>query len=198
MADIRSLAASVEQRLGQIDCVFVNAGMSLLEPFEQVNEATYDQTFGINTKGAFFTVQRLLPLVRKGGAIVFTTSIANDSGYAGMSVYAASKAALRSFAKVLAAELVPLDIRVNAVSPGFIDTPTMGSTGASAEQRAAFRVLGDAVTPMKRHGSAQEVAQAALFLAFDATFTTGIELCVDGGLGQKLTPAQPQKGLQHD
>ena len=105
-----------------------------------------------------------------------------------MSVYSGSKAALRAFAKVLAAELLPRLIRVNVVSPGFIDTPTMGVAGASAEERATFMSIGDAVTPMKRHGTVEEVARAVLFLAFDATFTTGARLTVDGGLGQDLSP----------
>jgi NAD(P)-dependent dehydrogenase (short-subunit alcohol dehydrogenase family) len=159
-----------------------------LEPVASVTEASFDRVFDVNTKGAFFTLQRLTPLVRDGGAIVMTTSVADGSGTPGMSVYAASKAALRSFASSLAAELLPRGIRVNAVSPGFIDTPTMGAAGLSDEQRALFRHLGDDITPMKRHGTAAEVARAVLFLAFDATFTTGTVLPVDGGLGQNLTP----------
>jgi NAD(P)-dependent dehydrogenase (short-subunit alcohol dehydrogenase family) len=104
-----------------------------------------------------------------------------------MAVYSATKAALQAFGKVLAAELLPRGIRVNMVSPGFIDTPTMGVAGASAEERAAFMKIGDEVTPMKRHGSPDEVARAVLFLGFEATFTTGERIKVDGGLGQQLT-----------
>ena len=188
MADIVTLGAEVGQKLGQIDFLHINAGVANLEPVEQVTEGSYDHIFNINAKGAFFTAQRLLPLIRDGGAIVFTSSVADGSGTGGMSVYSGSKAALRAFAKVLATELLPRRIRVNVVSPGFIDTPTMGVAGASAEERAAFMRIGDAVTPMKRHGTVEEVARAVLFLAFDATFTTGARLTVDGGLGQDLSP----------
>lgn len=189
MSDIAVLGAEVGQKLGEIDFLHVNAGISELEPFDQVTEASFDRQFDINTKGAFFTIQRLVPLIREGGAIVFTSSIAEDSGTPGMAVYSATKAALRSFGKVLAAELLPRGIRVNVVSPGFIDTPTMGVAGASAEERAAFMKIGDEVTPMKRHGTTEEVARAVLFLGFDATFTTGERIKVDGGLGQDLSPA---------
>ncbi|MBX4973575.1 SDR family oxidoreductase [Rhizobium lentis] len=187
MADIAVLGAEIGQKFGDIDFLHVNAGVSELEPFGRVTEASYDRQFNINTKGAFFTTQRLIPFIKRGGAIVFTTSIAEDSGIPGMAVYSATKAALQAFGKVLAAELLPRGIRVNMVSPGFIDTPTMGVAGASAEERAAFMKIGDAVTPMKRHGTPDEVARAVLFLAFDATFTTGERIKVDGGLGQGLT-----------
>lgn len=181
MADIEALGELVKRKLQTIDLLFVNAGISELEPLGSVSEASYDRQFDVNAKGAFFTAQRLAPLVRDGGAIVFTT-VTNGQAYPNLSVYSGSKAALRAFAQVFAAELVSRGIRVNTVAPGFIDTPTMGVAGLSEEKKARFRKLGDEVTPMKRHGSADEVARAALFLAFDATFTTGIELTVDGGL----------------
>ncbi len=123
-----------------------------------------------------------------GGSIVFTSSVADDGGTPGMIAYSASKAALWSFAQGFAAELLPRGIRVNAVSPGFINTPSMGVDATDAE-RAEFSKLGDEITPMKRHGTAEEVAVAALFLAFDATFTTAAELPVDGGWGQGITAA---------
>ncbi|PSL46552.1 NAD(P)-dependent dehydrogenase (short-subunit alcohol dehydrogenase family) [Chitinophaga niastensis] len=186
--DIHALGTIVEEKFGQVDFVFINAGFSLLESFDKVTEATYDKTFAINAKGAYFTVQRLAPLVKDHGSFVFTTSIANNSGYAGMSVYAGAKAALTSFVKGFAAELLPRGIRVNAISPGFIHTPTMGVSGVSKEDLAAFEKLGNTITPLKRNGRAEEVAQAVLFLAFDATFTTGEEITVDGGLSQRLTP----------
>lgn len=187
MGDIAALALRVADGIGHIDFLFVNAGYSRLDPVAEVSEEVYDRTFAINTKGAFFTVQRLLPLMHDGGSIVFTTSVANDSGAAGMSVYAGAKAAVTSFAQVMAAELLPRRIRVNSVSPGFIDTPTMGVVEATAEEQAAFRRIGDAVTPMGRHGTVEEVAKAVLYLAFDATFTTGSEIVVDGGLNQRLS-----------
>jgi NAD(P)-dependent dehydrogenase (short-subunit alcohol dehydrogenase family) len=183
MEDIRALSGIVTERLGQVDYVFINVGYSVLEPFTQVTEATYDKTFNINTKGAFFTLQQLAPLIKEGGAITFTTSVANVLGVPGMSVYSGAKAAVRSFVQGFAAELLPKGIRVNAVSPGYIDTPTGGIPEATPEDRIAFEQEGNTVTPMKRHGTAEEVAAAALFLAADATFTTGFELMVDGGLG---------------
>lgn len=189
LTDIDALAATVRERFGRIDLLHINAGISSLEPFEQVTEAGYDRAFAVNTKGPFFTVQRLAPLMPAGSAIVFTSSIADEGGMHGMSVYSATKAALRSMASGFAAELVTRGIRVNVVSPGFIDTPTLGVTDASAEERAEFMRLGDQITPMQRHGTSAEVARAVLFFAFEATFTTGARLTVDGGLGQGLTPA---------
>lgn len=192
LADIEALAARVKDELGRFDLLFVNAGFATLDPFAQVTEASYDRVFGINTKGAFFTVQRLAPLIVDGGSIVFTTSIANEGGNPGMTVYAGSKAAVRSFTQGFAAELLPRRIRVNAVSPGFIKTPTMGVSNTTDELRAAFEKEGNLITPMKRIGTPEEVASAVLFLAFDATFTTGVELAVDGGLGQSI--AAPHGG----
>lgn len=184
LVDIDALAATAQQTLGHIDLVFINAGVATITPFAQVTEADYDRTFSVNTKGAFFTAQRLAPLVRDGGAFVFMTSVADETGYPGMAAYSGAKAAVRAFVRVMAAELVPRGIRVNAVSPGFVKTPTMGVAGASAAEVAAFEQEGVRITPMKRIGTPEEVARAVLFLAFDATFTTGIELVLDGGLTQ--------------
>lgn len=196
LADIDALAATVKERLGTIDALHVNIGVAELEPFHLVTEESYDRQFGVNTKGAFFSVQRLAPLIADGGSIVFTSSVADQGGEPGMTVYSATKAAVISFMSGFAAELLPRRIRVNAVSPGFIATPTMGATGLSAEERAAFEKLGDEVTPMGRHGTVEEVARAVLFLAMEATYTTGTKLAVDGGLGQRLPapqPPQPQR-----
>ncbi|MEV5243039.1 SDR family oxidoreductase [Streptomyces cinnamoneus] len=191
LTDIAVLATTVEETLGHVDHLFINAGVAELGPVAEVTEESYDVQFSVNTKGAFFTVQRMLPLLREGGSIVFTTSVADETGHPGMAVYSGSKAALWSFAQVLASELVGQGIRVNAVSPGFIDTPTMGVAGFTPEEQAYFRALGDARTPMKRHGTGDEVARAALFLATEATFTTGVKLPVDGGLAQHVTaPAE--------
>ena len=181
MADIDAVGALVKERFGTIDFLHVNAGISELGPFSEVSEATFDRMFAVNTKGAFFTAQRLAPLLRKGGAIVFTT-VTEAPASGNLSVYAGSKAAVRAFAQVLASELLTREIRVNTVGPGFVDTPTLGVAGLSPEQRAQMMTLGDQVTPMKRHGTPEEIARAVLFLAFDATFTTGVELTVDGGL----------------
>lgn len=190
LSDIDELADIVSDTLGTIDLLHVNLGVAELAPFDQVTEASYDRQFDVNTKGAFFTVQRLAPLIRAGGAIVFTSSVADEGGEAGMSVYSATKAALTSFASGFAAELLPRGIRVNTVSPGFIKTPTKGVAGLSAADRDAFEAVGNEITPMKRHGTPDEVARAVLFLAFEATFTTGAKLAVDGGLGQKISPPQ--------
>lgn len=188
MRDIDALARVVIKELGAIDALFVNVGISEFAPFSEVTEEAFDRQFGVNTKGAFFTTQRLVPLLNEGGAILFTT-VSPCHGTPTMSVYFGTKGAVREFAKAMAAELLPRRIRVNSVAPGFIDTPTLGVAGISAEERATMRKVGDEVTPMKRHGTADEVARAALFLAFEATFTTGAELPVDGGLAYLDAPA---------
>lgn len=187
LADIAALERAVAQRLGGLDLLHVNAGIAELAPIESVTVEAYDRQFAVNTKGVFFTVQRLAPLIRAGGAIVLTSSVADEGGEPGMSVYSATKAALVSFASSFAVELLPRNIRVNVVSPGFIDTPTKGVAGLAPAEREAFKNLGSEVTPMRRNGTAEEVARAVLFLGFEATFTTGAKLAVDGGLGQKLS-----------
>jgi NAD(P)-dependent dehydrogenase (short-subunit alcohol dehydrogenase family) len=186
MTDIRALGVLVEDRLGTVDAVFINHGVAEIDrPLEGVTEESYDRQFAVNAKGAFFTVQRLAPLVREGGAFVLTT-VANDQIFGGMSAYSGSKEALRAFGQVFAAELLPRRIRVNAVAPGFIKTPTMGVAGMTDADRAAFEAQGATLTPLRRMGTVGEVAAAALFLAFDATFTTGVELAVDGGFAQGI------------
>ena len=192
MVDIDDLGRQVGDAFGAIDALFVNHGYARVEPFEEVTEASYHRQFDVNAKGAFFTVQRLAPLIRDGGSIVFTGSVADEGGSPGMIAYSASKAALWSFAQGFAAELLPRGIRVNAVSPGFVDTPSMG-VDAPEEWKAGFSEVGDEVTPMKRHGTPEEVARAAMFLAFGATFTTAVKLPVDGGLGRGIeAPDEPQ------
>ncbi|MFD7446136.1 SDR family oxidoreductase [Streptomyces sp. NPDC059909] len=187
--DVRALRGIVEEKLGRIDFVHVNVGIAELVPFDQVTEEGYDRIFDINTKGAFFTVQQLAPLVNDGGAVLFTTSIADAMGYPGITVYGGAKAALRTFAKGFAAELMPRGIRVNSLSPGPIKTPSMGYPAMPDEEKDAHEKEMNEISPMKRHGTIEEIAAAALFLAFDATFTTGVELVVDGGLAQGIIPA---------
>jgi NAD(P)-dependent dehydrogenase (short-subunit alcohol dehydrogenase family) len=187
MEDVSALGALVRERFAGLDAAFINVGVAELQPFDQVDESSYDRQFDINAKGAFFTVQQLAPLMRDGSSFVFTT-VTPAPGTPSMSVYSGSKAALRAFVRVLAAELLARKIRVNAVAPGFIKTPTLGIASASIAERAELEKLGDMMTPMRRHGSSDEVARAALFLAFDATFTTGAELPVDGGLSQVDAP----------
>ncbi|MDX8144715.1 SDR family oxidoreductase [Lentzea sp. BCCO 10_0061] len=185
--DITELKQQVSERLGEIDLLFINVGYATLVEIPDVTEDDYDRTFDVNTKGAFFTAQKLAPLIKDGGSIVFTTSIAQTGGAVGMSAYSGAKAAVRSFGRSFAAELAPRGIRVNVVSPGFIDTPSMGVTGVPEDTLQRFKEEGDRITPLKRHGTADEVADAVLFLAFDATFTTGADLSVDGGLGQGIS-----------
>ena len=184
LADIDALAERVKETFGRLDVLFVNAGLARFAPLEQTGEAVYDEMFALNAKGPYFTVQKLAPLMAEGGAIVLTTSSANEIGMPGISAYGAAKAALRSFARTLAAELLPRGIRVNAVSPGPIETPIGQKTGMSEEMVAQFAAQMRESNPMKRMGQAEEVARAVAFLAFDATFTTGAELPVDGGATQ--------------
>jgi len=185
--EIAALAETVGREFGQIDLAFINAGIGIFEPFEAVEEATYDRYFAVNAKGTFFAAQKLAPMVRDGGAFVFTT-VTSGNASPGLAVYSATKAAVRVYAQTLAVELLPRRIRVNTVAPGFIDTPTMGVADATPEERAELSRLGDEATPMKRHGTAEEVARAVLFLGFGATFTTGAEIPVDGGLSQIDAP----------
>lgn len=185
--DIANLKTEVAQRFQEIDLLFINVGHATLHEFPEVTPDDYDHTFDVNTRGAFFTAQQLAPLIKEGGSIVFTTSIAQTGGAKGMSVYSGAKAAVRSFGRSFAAELAPRNVRVNVVSPGFIDTPSMGVTGVPQDVLEAFKQQGDEITPLKRHGKADEVADAVLFLAFEATFTTGADLPVDGGLGQGIS-----------
>ncbi|NEB42362.1 SDR family oxidoreductase [Streptomyces sp. SID14515] len=184
-AAIDALRDQVADRLGGIDHLFVNQGIAEFQTLEEVTEESWDRIFDVNAKGAFFTVQRLAPLMSEGGSIVFTT-VSNDQIFPGLSAYSAAKEAVAAFAKVLAAELLPRGIRVNAIAPGFILTPTMGVAELTEEQRAEFIEQGNASTPMGRGGTVEEVSAAALYLAVEATFTTGLELPVDGGFGQGL------------
>ncbi len=184
LTDIDALAAKVKEAFGKLDVLFINAGIGRFVPFDQMDEAVYDEMLTLNAKGPYFTVQKLAPLMPEGSAVVLTTSIANEMGMPAVSAYGAAKAALRSFARSLAAELMPRGIRVNAVSPGPIATPIMGKTGMPQEMLDQFEVQMREGNPMKRFGQAEEVAKAVAFLAFEATYTTGAELPVDGGASQ--------------
>ncbi|MGP3961414.1 SDR family oxidoreductase [Nonomuraea sp. 3N208] len=181
--DIDALADLVKAELGTIDALFANAGINGFAPFEATSEELYDQLLTTNAKGPYFTVQKLAPLLADGGAVVITTSVANVKGIPMLSAYAASKAALRSMTRSLAQELLPRNIRVNAVSPGPIDTGILEKSmpKEAAEQTKAQMA---AANPMLRLGTPDEVARAMAFLAFDATYTTGAELVVDGGGSQ--------------
>ncbi|SFJ42111.1 SDR family oxidoreductase [Amycolatopsis sacchari] len=182
-ADLDEMADRVKRELGSVEALFVNAGITRSSPFESMTEEVYDELFAINVKGAYFTVQKLAPLLSTGAGVVLTTSAANVQGIEGASAYAAGKAAVRSMARSLARELLPRGIRVNAVSPGPIDTEILEKE-MSAEDAAAFKAQVVANNPMQRFGGPDEIARAVAFLAFDATYTTGAELAVDGGATQ--------------
>ena len=176
-ADRSALAAAVAE-LGGVDVVFYNAGVADFGPFESVDEATFDRSMAINVKGAFFTVQALLPHLRTGAAIVLTTSVSNQLGIPGSSIYAASKAALRSLARTLSAELLPRGIRVNAVSPGPVRTPIYGKMGMTDEQQQQMA----SNVPLGRFAEPDELAGAVAFVASsEATYMVGEEVVVDGG-----------------
>jgi NAD(P)-dependent dehydrogenase (short-subunit alcohol dehydrogenase family) len=182
-ADLDALFAHVKKTHGRVDTLFVNAGVAEFRPVDQADEAHFDKLFAINVKGAYVTVQKALPLMGKGSSIVFTTSGAQELGMAGASVYGATKAALRSFARTLSADLKDRGIRVNAVSPGPIQTPIFGRMGLTNEQIEGFskEIVGQ--IPMGRVGQAHEVAAAVKFLASDgAAYITGASLPVDGGM----------------
>jgi len=180
LPDLDALAGRVKSELGSIEALFVNAGISPLTPLESTTEEAYDELFAINVKGAWFTLQKLAPLLSTNAGVVLTTSIANVIGMVDTSVYAAGKAALRSMARTFSRELLPRGIRVNAISAGPIETGIL-ATMMSEEAADAFRAERIASNPMARYGTVEEFARAAAFLAFDATYTAGIELAVDGG-----------------
>lgn len=185
LEQITNLFAQVKERHPCIDALFVNAGVAKFAPAEQVTPEFFDYQFNINVRGVFFTVKEAIPLLSDGGAILLTSSIAGDGGMPTTSVYAATKAAVRSFGRTLAAELAPRRIRVNTVSPGPIATPIFDKLGLSSEQTAGFSSSMTENNPLKRFGQPEEVAQAALFLLSDASsYTTGSELLVDGGAGE--------------
>jgi NAD(P)-dependent dehydrogenase (short-subunit alcohol dehydrogenase family) len=184
LTEIDALASRVKAEFDTFDLLFANAGFSIRAPLESITEAVYDEMFNLNTKGQLFAVQKLAPLINRGGSIVLTTSIANVKGMPGNAAYGAAKAALRSFARTLAAELLPREIRVNAVTPGPIDTPILSKMFPEKDVAAQLRKKMTDMVPMKRWGTSEEIAKAVLFLAFDATFTTGAELPVDGGWSQ--------------
>jgi NAD(P)-dependent dehydrogenase (short-subunit alcohol dehydrogenase family) len=185
LADIDAVFAAVAQQFGKVDILFVNAGIAKFMPMAKSDEALFDEHFNVNVKGLYFTVQKSMPQMNDGGSIILNTSIVSTKGEPNTSIYAATKAAARSIARTAARELLPRKIRVNAVAPGYIATPIFSKAGFSAPQVAIFKAGVAERIPMKRLGTAEEVADAVAFLASaDAAYTTGVELNVDGGMGQ--------------
>src|SRR5664279_324156 len=180
----RVIAATREFGGGRLDVLFCNAGIAAFGPIATISEQKWDEVMNVNLKGVYFTAQKALPLMTRGGAIVLNASVAAGKGDPGGSMYAASKAAVRSLGRSLGAELVGAGIRVNVVSPGPIGTPIFGKAGMNEQQVADLKVAWSDRNPMKRFGTPDEVAATVLFLASDAaSYVTGIDMLVDGGRG---------------
>jgi NAD(P)-dependent dehydrogenase (short-subunit alcohol dehydrogenase family) len=185
MADLDRLYWTVEQQKGRIDILFANAGVGELAPLEAITEAQFDKTFGINVKGLLFTVQKALPLFYDGGSIILNASIGASKGIGATSVYSATKAAIRSFARTWTVDLKHRKIRVNAISPGPIDTPAFNSLAQTEQEIEQIKANLVANVPMGRMGSPGEIAKAVSFLASDdSSYITDIELFVDGSMAQ--------------
>jgi NAD(P)-dependent dehydrogenase (short-subunit alcohol dehydrogenase family) len=184
LADLDDLYATVRERCGHIDVLFVNAGIGTFATVREVTPERWDEVHAVNLRGAFFAAQKALPLMGRGGSMVFTGSIGSVLGLPGNAIYASAKAGLRAMARIFATELVGEGIRVNVVSPGPTETPIITrNVGMSADAVDALRATMIANTPMRRMGLPGEIARAVLFLASDeASFITGVDLFVDGGV----------------
>jgi len=183
--DLDRLYAEVKARHGHIDILFANAGVGQVAPLGAITEEHFDREFDINVKGLLFSVQKALPLLKDGGSIILNSYIAGRKGIEGFSVYNASKAAVRSFARSWTSDLKGRKIRVNAISPGPIETPIFGKMGLSQEQVGEFATSIISQLPLGRLGQSEEIAAAAVFLASDeSSYITGVDLCVDGGMAQ--------------
>jgi NAD(P)-dependent dehydrogenase (short-subunit alcohol dehydrogenase family) len=180
---IDTLFATIQERFGALDILFANAGIGSMTPVENTSEDDFDRIFDVNVKGLFFTVQKALPLLRNGASIILNGSIAIRTGRVGFSVYAASKAAVRTFARNFSAEFLSRGIRVNVVSPGPIDTPIFWREQRGQKEVAALRQRIEADVPLGRMGKPEEIAQAVVFLASDeSSFMLGTEIILDGGV----------------
>ncbi|MFL5815511.1 MAG: SDR family NAD(P)-dependent oxidoreductase [Bdellovibrionia bacterium] len=182
--DLDRLYQAVKEKKGRLDIVFANAGIGELAPLGDITEQHYSKIFDVNVKGLLFTVQKALPLLRDGSAIILNASIAGYTGTEGFSVYSASKAAVRAFARSWMLDLKPRKIRVNVLSPGPIDTPIFSGLG-DPEKIKQFKDMITAEVPLGRMGNPVEIGSVATFLASDeSSFVNGAELTVDGGLAQ--------------
>lgn len=185
LVDLDQLFAQIKEEKGRLDVVFANAGGGSLAPLGSITEEHYDQTFNTNVKGVLFTVQKALPLIPDGGSIILNASIVSIKGMPAFSVYSATKAAVRSFARGWTNDLKDRKIRVNVISPGPIDTPILDGLGDSEEQRKGIKDHLTSLIPLGRMGRPEEIGKAALFLASeDSSFIAGVELFVDGGTAQ--------------
>lgn len=183
LADIESLMKQVDQHFKRLDVLFINAAVAKAASIEQVSETRFDEIMGINCKGMFFTIQKALPLFGNSASIIVTTSITNQLGSPNFSVYAASKAALRSLVQSLSLELIGRGIRINAISPGPIATPMFERFGLPADMVQAIKSEIEHKSPIKRFGTPEEIAKVALFLASDdSSYLVGGEIVVDGGM----------------
>jgi len=185
LADIDRLYDAVQQQYAQIDVVFANAGGGEMAPLGAISEEHYEKTFATNVKGVLFTVQKALPLLKDGASVVLTSSTASISGTPAFSVYSATKAAIRNFARNWILDLKDRHIRVNAVSPGVTDTAGLNELFGGGEQAEGTKDYLASLIPAGRVGQPEEIAKAVLFLASDdASFVNGVELFVDGGQAQ--------------
>ena len=183
--DLDRLFVQIKKEKSKIDIVFANAGVARYAPLGTITEDFFDSIFDINVKGVLFTVQKSLPLLRDGGSIILNASIVATKGLSSNSVYSATKAAVRSFARTWTTDLKDRRIRVNAISPGPIDTPGLSELLASSETGEQRRKMISTTVPLGRFGRPEEIAKAVVFLASDdASYITGIELFVDGGFAQ--------------
>lgn len=181
--DIRSLFAGVIERHGRIDVLFLNAGIARFSPWEEHSEEDFDRQFSLNVKGPWLAIKNAIPHLGSGASIIATTSVVNKMGMPGASAYAATKAALQQLVRTAAAELSPRGIRVNAVSPGPIETPIFEKTGMPAEAIEEMASGIQSQVPLGRFGKSEEVASVALFLASDeSSYVQGQEFIVDGGM----------------
>ena len=184
-ADLDRLFAQILREKGRLDIVFANAGVAKFAPLGTITEEFYDSIFDVNVKGLLFTVQKALPLMPEGGSIIVNASVVASKGLPANSVYSATKAAVRSFARTWTTDLKSRRIRVNAVSPGSIDTPGLNDLLASSEVGEQRRKAITSAVPLGRFGTPDEIAKAVVFLASDdASYVTGAELFVDGGFAQ--------------
>ncbi len=185
LADLDRLYSIVKQQKGRIDILFANAGLGEFATLREISETHFDKTFGVNVKGLLFSVQKAVPLFKDGGSIILNSSIAASKGVEGFSVYSASKAAVRSFARTWTVDLRDRKIRVNAISPGQIDSPALSDLMENEEQSSQLKKDLVSSVPLRRMGTPDEVAKVVTFLASDeSSYVTGIELFVDGGAAQ--------------